>query len=282
MKKRVFIFITLIIITSLIIYILISGKGINDIAFSSLQLFKTLKGEKVATTNFNHLETQPINHELWSRLLKKHVRQNGLVNYNGFLADERDLNEYLDLLSDNPPNKNWEISEALAYWINAYNAFTIKLILDYYPVESIKTIGGKITMVNSPWDIKFFKIGEMDFDLNTIEHEILRKKFDEPRIHFAINCASISCPDLRIEAYVGVEIDSQLKEQTQSFLRNKSKNQLAENTLKLSKIFDWFKSDFTKNRTLVEFLNQYSEIKISTEASIEFVDYDWGLNNVAP
>ncbi|WP_020532305.1 DUF547 domain-containing protein [Flexithrix dorotheae] len=279
MKKQLFIFTPLVIITILMGYLLISGKGINDIALSGLQTFKSLKGDRVTTTNFNLHESQPISHKIWDKLLKKHVASNGLVNYEGFLTDQKTLDDYLDLLSKNPPGENWDKSAALAYWINAYNAFTIKLILDNYPVGSIKDIAGSITMVNSPWDIKFFKIGGVDFDLNTIEHEILRKKFDEPRIHFAINCASISCPDLRKEAYIGQEIDRQLEEQTRIFLRNESKNQLSVNELKLSKIFDWFKSDFTRHGSLVDFLKLYTKLEINPEASIEYLDYDWGLNH---
>jgi hypothetical protein len=121
-------------------------------------------------------------------------------------------------------------------------------------------------------------LGGIDFDLNTIEHEILRKEFDEPRIHFAINCASKSCPKLRNEAFTSSRLEFQLSEQTQDFLLNETKNKIGTDTLKLSPIFDWFKVDFTKTETLQNFVNQHFADSISPTAEIEFLDYDWSLN----
>jgi len=134
-------------------------------------------------------------------------------------------------------------------------------------------------MINSPWDIKFFKIGGIDFDLNTIEHEILRKQFSEPRMHFAINCASFSCPRLRNEAYTSEQLESQLKEQTTSFLLNPKKNRLSTETLQLSQIFNWFAGDFTKEQTLIEFLQKQVDLQIQPNAKISFLEYQWSLNN---
>src|SRR5690606_7886580 len=127
---------------------------------------------------------------------KKHVAPNGLVNYNGFKQDKQQLDLYLKLLQAGVPDPDkWSKEEQLAYWINAYNAFTIKLIIDNYPLKSIKDLNSTIAIptINSIWDDKFFSLGGQKFSLNMIEHGILRKDFDEPRIHFAINCASISC-----------------------------------------------------------------------------------------
>ncbi|MCK5368247.1 MAG: DUF547 domain-containing protein, partial [Cyclobacteriaceae bacterium] len=166
------------------------------------------------------------------------------------------------------------------YWINAYNAFTVKLIIDHYPLESIKDIGSaiQIPFVNSPWDIKFIEINGKKLDLNNIEHSILRKKFDEPRIHFAINCASFSCPKLRREAYVANNLDVQLEKQAIQFINDLERNSISGSHAEVSKIFSWFKGDFTKEGSLVDFLNQYSNTEIGKESKISYMNYNWALN----
>ena len=116
-------------------------------------------------------------------------------------------------------------------------------------------------------------------DLNNIEHGILRKDFEEPRIHFAVNCASVSCPKLRNEAYVGSRLDAQLNDQAKAFLADKGKNNIKNaNEAKLSKLFKWFKGDFTKNGDLISFINKYSTVKLNKDANLDFLDYDWNLN----
>ena len=149
-------------------------------------------------------DTQPPAHTQWDLLLKKHVDARGMVDYEGFIRDKEQLEQYLKKLSNTPPDpETWSEAEQLAYWINAYNAFTVKLIADNYPVESIEDLHPTINipMLNTVWHKKFFKIGGRESSLDEIEHKILRKQFNEPRIHFAINCASYSCPPLRGEAY---------------------------------------------------------------------------------
>jgi hypothetical protein len=216
---------------------------------------------------------------LWDQLVKQHVTEEGYVDYAGFKADADALQQYLDLLSSHHPNENnWSREERLAYWINAYNAFTVKLIVDHYPVESIKDIKKGIPMINSVWDIKFIEIEGETYDLNNIEHSILRKKFDEPRIHFAINCASVSCPALRCEAYTPEDLERQLAEQTTRFLSDPSKNLISSNALQLSRIFSWFKGDFTKDGSLIEFIETHSDVKIEEKANVSFMAYDWNLN----
>lgn len=222
-----------------------------------------------------------INHDLWDTLLQQHVHENGLVNYKGFQKDQAKLDQYLDMLSDNPPNgPQWTQEHQLAYWINAYNAFTVKLILDHYPVSSIKDIKKGISFVNSVWDIEFFTIGNQRMDLTTIEHGILRKEFDEPRIHFAINCASMSCPKLHNRAYVADQINQQLEYAAKVFINDERRNKIHSDQIKISKIFSWFKGDFTKSSNLITFLNQYSQTTIEPNASLDFLDYDWSLNEV--
>ena len=234
--------------------------------------------------NFNKLNStsEPINHQTWDALLKKHVSAEGKVDYAGFKEDAAELDAYLKLLSDNHPNEvNWSENERLAYWINAYNAFTVKLIVDNYPVKSIKEIGKgpNIPFVNTPWDIKFIKIEGQTYDLNNIEHGILRKHFNEPRIHFAVNCASVSCPNLRNEAFIASRLDEQLSDSARQFLADSGKNKLRPNKAELSKIFDWFKGDFTKNgQSLIQFLNQYAPVTLNPDAEISHLKYDWSLN----
>ena len=163
-------------------------------------------------------------------------------------------------------------------WLNAYNAFTVKLIVDNYPVNSIKDIKNGIPFVNTVWDIKFIRIEGATYDLNNIEHGIIRARFEEPRIHFAVNCASKSCPKLANRAFVSNKLDEQLTDAAKSFLRQSDENQIAKNHLKLSKIFSWYGGDFKKEGSLIDYLNKYSEITIDDNAKIDFLDYDWSLN----
>ncbi len=217
-------------------------------------------------------------HQQWDKLLKKHVNASGLVNYKGFQKDKAELDAYLKTLSDNAPQSNWSTSEQKAYWINAYNAFTVSLILQHYPVKSIKDIAGNIYKINTPWDIRFINIGGKKYDLNNIEHGILRKKFDDPRIHFALVCASISCPRLRNEAYTAAKLGAQLEDAGKEFLNDKSKNNITAGRAELSKYFSWYKGDFTKNGSLADFINKYSQTKINGDTHINSLDYNWSLN----
>lgn len=267
----------LIISIGFFVYLKFSGQTFNEAGLRFLSWVKDLKGDHVDFSEFDENETEIIAHELWTEILTENVDAVGKVNYKGFINNSEKHDKYLTLLSEHPPGKNWRQEEKLAYWINAYNAFTVKLIVDNYPVKSIKDIGGNVTMLNSAWDIKFFKIGGIDFDLNTIEHEIIRKQFDEPRIHFAINCASISCPKLRNEAYESDKLEEQLSDQASSFLNDKSKNQITNEHTKLSKLFSWFEGDFNKNGSLASFIKGYQS-DFNEETSTEYLDYNWELN----
>jgi Protein of unknown function, DUF547 len=225
-------------------------------------------------------EAKPISHKLWDGLLKKYVNPKGMVNYKAFQKDSASLNTYLDLLSKNAPNeKTWTKDQQLAYWINAYNAYTIQLVLRHYPLKSIKDIVKiNIVYINSPWDIQFITIAGKKFDLNDLENGIIRKKFDEPRIHFALVCAAISCPTLRNEAFTGEKLNEQLTAQAKDFINDKSKNQVNTSKASVSSIFNWYSGDFTKKMSLQEFLSQYSSQKISKDAPLNYLDYNWKLN----
>lgn len=214
-----------------------------------------------------------ISHDLWNELLKKNVTANGNVNYKGMMTDKHWLDEYLALLSRTPPDENWQRNDVMAYWINAYNAFTVKLILNHYPLKSINDINN-----GKPWDVAFIKIGDQTLTLNTIENDRLRKEFGDPRIHFAINCASLSCPVILNEAFIPAKLERQLSQAAESFINDTGKNKITRDKITISKIFEWYKQDFSKAGGVIAFLNQYSDIKINSSAAISFLDYDWSLN----
>ena len=203
--------------------------------------------------------------------MEKHVSKNGSVNYKAFQQDSKKLEAYLTELSANVPSKSWSKNATLAYWINAYNAYTVQLILNNYPTKSIKDI-------KDPWGKKFFTLGNKKYSLEEIEHEILRK-MNEPRIHFAINCASFSCPNLLKEAYTEAKLDQQLTTAAKGFVNDATKNTITVNKIEISKIFDWFEGDFEQNGSVIDFLNKYSTVKINSEAEVKYKDYNWSLND---
>lgn len=216
------------------------------------------------------LEAKP-DHTQWNTLLQKHVSATGKVNYAGFKADKTKLQTYLDALAANPVQDNWSRAEKMAYWINVYNAFTIKLIVDNYPVSSItKLHNGK------PWDVKWIKLGDKTYSLNEVENDILRPKYQDARIHFAVNCAAKSCPPLLNRAWTGENLNSYLEKQTAAFINNAKYNTISTRKVEVSKIFEWYASDFSN---LIEFLNKYSKTSINKGASVSYKEYDWGLNN---
>lgn len=231
------------------------------------------------------------NNQLFTDVLKKFVI-NGLVDYNN-LKNEETLDKYLSELSNTNPeqlNRN----QKLAFWINAYNAFTIKIVRDNYPIESITALhtGGKIIgylLGKTVWDKEFITINNKKYSLNDIEHKILRK-MGEPRIHFAIVCASISCPELLNEAYEDDKIDSQLEIQTRKFINDKSRNHfdLKNRKAYISEIFNWFGEDFGKSdENILKFISNYVSADISKDIKtniskweISFNDYNWNLNEL--
>ena len=236
-----------------------------------------MKGEEVNLKQLDLKDLEVTNHEQWTALLQKHVQPNGMVHYKGFLKDQGSLKMYLKELSKGP-GKDWSEAAQIAFWINAYNAFTVQLILEHYPLNSIKDISSGLPMINSPWDIKFFKIANKDFDLNTIEHQILRKFYNEPRIHFAINCASFSCPNLRSEAFTADHLELQLDDQARAFILDSTKNKFGKKDAELSSIFSWFQSDFEQIAPLQKYIKQYKP-DFEEDHKISFMEYDWSLNS---
>ncbi len=230
-------------------------------------------------------------HELFTAILQQYVH-NGLVNYSALKTDKQ-LNEYVEMLNNINPDTIADKNDRLAFWINAYNAFTLKVITDNYPVKSINELhtGGRIlghVLGTTVWHKEIFKVNGKSISLNNIEHDIIRKKFKEPRIHFALVCGALSCPPLRNEAYEGAELERQLDDQAKLFFNDSTKNKfnLKTRTAELSKIMDWYESDFgNSDEEILMFISPYlpeeiaRDIKENAEKwEIDYLDYDWGLN----
>jgi len=203
-----------------------------------------------------------------------------MVDYEALKKDEVLLDQYLKILEETDIDKlSW--NDQFAFYINAYNAWTIKLILSAYPgIQSIKELG---SLFRTPWKRKIARIGGGIMSLDTIEHEILRPRFKDPRVHFAVNCASRSCPPLRWEPYRGDILDRQLTEMTEAFINDPRHNRLQNSTLYVSSIFKWYSEDFDED--IVGFFRKYArgdlEVRLKKQAGeiqIRYLDYDWSLN----
>ncbi len=220
-----------------------------------------------------------VSHDLFDGLLKKYVKH-GAVDYSGFKREAATLEKYLKILETAKPD-SLPRNERFAFYINAYNAWTIKLILSKYPdVTSIKDLGG---LFSSPWKKKICRLNGTVITLDDIEHGILRPQFQDPRVHFAINCASKSCPALRSVAYQGARLDQQLNAAASDFLNDPTKNYLEGDTLYVSKIFDWFGEDFQNDVPGFFRLHAKGDLKAALQQAgsklrIRYVDYDWSLN----
>ena len=235
----------------------------------------------------------------WDALLKKHVKwlpdnKQSRVDYKGFAADRPELKKVLDTFSAVTPAQFAALPKTgqIVFLINAYNAFTIELILENYPnLRSIKDLG---SLFQSAWKKKFFKLLGEDRDLDWIEHEQLRAKYQEPRIHVALVCAAISCPALRTDAYTSAKLEAQLEDSMQRFLGDKTRNRYADGKLQVSSIFKWFKEDFEKGDKgfgkVEDVFAKYAELMGTDAAStaqiraktvpVSYLDYDWSLNDM--
>ena len=220
-----------------------------------------------------------VDNGLYAELLGKYV-QAGAVNYKGLKGEEATLDAYLAVLETIDP-ESLSRDDQFAFYANAYNAWTIKLILSGYPgVKSIKDLG---SLLKNPWKKKIARIDGKHMTLDQIEHEILRPRFKDPRVHFAINCAAKSCPSLADEPFSGNELDRQLDQLTRTFINDPNNNYLKEDVLYVSSIFKWFKTDFKDG--IVNFFRKYAEGDLKTnlkaienEVKVKYLDYDWSLN----
>ena len=246
-----------------------------------------------AQTAFDHLYAD------WNVLVKKHVKwlpdgKQSRVNYKGFAADRAALKEVLSGMSAVPKATfdGWSKPQQMAFLINAYNAFTVELILTKYPdLQSIKDIG---SLFQSPWKKAFFSLLGKERHLDWIEHEQLRPIFKDPRVHAAVNCASIGCPALRDEAFTAAKLDGQLDDGMRRFMGDRTRNRVKGDEVQVSAIFKWFKEDFNSGyrgfkqvedvfATYAEQLTDKPEEQAALRAkrlSVSYLDYDWSLNDL--
>ena len=219
--------------------------------------------------------------EQYAKVLNSYVKD-GLVDYSGLKSSPQDLNQYLEETSlvTKETFGMWSKNEQLAFLINLYNAQTLDLIADNYPVKSIKDIASDS---GGPWEQPIVNLFGEKITLNTLEHEVIRENYPEPRIHFALVCAALGCPVLINKPYQLTILDKQLDKQTKLFLMDPDKNSIDTNEqiLRLSPIFDWFKEDFIKQSgSAVEFVNPYFGNQATKEFKIEYTNYDWSLNDL--
>lgn len=213
--------------------------------------------------------------EKFDEVLKTYVDSKGNVNYQDLKKDQKALNDYLTYLEKTSPSKDWSENKEKAFWINAYNAYTLKIILDNYPLKSITDISNK---GKTAWKTSFAKVGGKTYTLDHIEHEILRKKFKDPRIHVGVNCASISCPKLANFAFTEENIETELESLMKGFINDSTRNKLDSKKIQISEIFNWFKADFTSEGTVIDYINRYSDTKVNKKARIKYLTYNWSLN----
>jgi hypothetical protein len=274
--------------------------------FAVIAVLASLFADGAIGQGFDH------EHAVWTTLLKKHVvlldaAKASQVRYAGFQQDRAALKSYLDALSKVTPQEfeGWSKAQRMAFLINAYNAFTVEKVLTRYP--DIKSIWDFGKLFGNPFRDRFFTLLGRSSSLDQIEHDTLRKPgaYDEPRVHFAVNCASIGCPMLREEAYVAERLDAQLEEQARRFLSDRSRNRYNPESgrLEVSKIFDWYREDWTSGyrgfegkgepiRSREQYLAGYAALLANSpgeqkrildrKAELGFLEYDWALNDAKP
>ncbi len=230
-----------------------------------------------------------INHSSWSRLLAAYIEGKQGLNYFRYSAvtpaDRDALNSYLELLQSVIVT-GLSKEQQYAYWINLYNALTIQEILDHYPLESIRDISYSL-FTSGPWKKKLVTVEGMKLSLDDIEHEILRPVFQDNRIHYAVNCASIGCPNLQAEAFTANNIETLLDDAARQYINHPRGVTIHEDELIVSSIFDWYAEDFGDNdREIIEHFIQYAEPALAQELAafrkISDYEYDWRLNEIRP
>lgn len=235
-------------------------------------------GKEIQATKTNN----EFSHELFDQVLQEYVDSQGRVDYARLKSDPGTLESYLDLLAVNAPGDNATFQTGLAFWINAYNALTIKGVLDHYPttsVRKVKLFGGFFSRIK-------FQVGGRSYTLDNIEHDIIRYEFGDPRIHFALVCASLGCPILEKRAFVPETLEKRLDNTTANFINNPEKVRLdRENSiLHLSQIFEWYAEDFEDTHgSVINFISEYlpeadAAFLKKEEVRIQYLKYDWSLN----
>ncbi len=265
---------------------------ISEVLVFSPKLFlKVVMFVCAATTMYIESSPATIRHGVFSEILSTYVHD-GSVNYKDLRNDKR-LKDYIHWLAITNPDTLLDGKDKLAFWINAYNAYTLKIICDNSPVESINDLhsGGLVigtVFKSTVWDKKLVTINGKSITLNTIEHEIVRPTFNDPRAHFALVCASKSCPALRNEAYEGSRLDAQLDDQGKKFFADNFRNEFDVATKKahISKILSWYSGDFgDSDEGVLKFISRFLPPRLAEQINanpsawdISYKDYDWSLN----
>ncbi|WP_075343845.1 DUF547 domain-containing protein [Tenacibaculum agarivorans] len=218
---------------------------------------------------------QSQNNEVFDALLKTYVTPDGKLDYKGLRKNKAVLDIYLNQLETTIPLKKWSSKKAKAFWMNAYNAYTIKLIIDSYPLKKLTDIKIK---GKSAWKIPFAKVGNQTYSLDYIEHRILRRWHDDARIHVGINAGAISGPRFPNYAFTEKNIESKLEMLMKEFINDDTKNKISLTDVQVSKIFEWYQEDFTLKTSLIDYINRYSNTKVNDNAKVSYLDYNWNLN----
>ena len=265
------------------------------VALFFLGLVGTILGLALIVPNPSSAQNDvlPISYGDYAYVLSRYVNEQGLVDYTGLKADQAQLNSFLETIADLKPSRftTWSQNDQIAFYINAYNALTLKSVLNQYPVASIRKIPGV-------WSKTEHAVLGKQLTLNDIEHKILRKNFNEPRIHFALVCASLGCPRLPGEPFTGKKLEAQLQSETMRFLSLASNFKMTKEEIYLSSIFEWYGKDFEskyktndrfKGQSVTDravlnliYLHSSNELKdalVSREFSIRYLDYEWALND---
>ena len=245
----------------------------------------------------------------YATVLKSYVDDSGMVNYKELKANPKELDAFVTAMSQLNPDcfAKWSEKEKIAFWLNAYNSLTLKVIIDNYPIKSSFFKSkvypkNSIRQISGVWDKKKFNVMGQKLTIGHIEHEILRKDFNEPRIHVAMVCAAMGCPPLRNEPYLAEKLDLQLDDQSREFLSDPKKFKVANNTIYLSPILKWFVEDFLKTygdddsfagykgqqaavlRFIAKYLREDEKglLKDKERQKIKYLKYDWSLNEQQP
>lgn len=262
------------------------------LAAALLTVVWPLAGAEVARTNKS---SQPeFDYTDYSTVLKQFVDNKGMVHYKGLKKDRSKLDSFVESLAGTSTEtyEKWNEKQKISFWINAYNALTLRAIIDNYPIKSsffasLQYPKNSIRQIDGVWDKRKFTVMGKKMSLNDIEHKILRKEFAEPRIHMALVCAAIGCPPLRNEAFIASKLDIQLDDQGRKFMANKKKFKLEKETVYLSPIFKWFADDFAKQKgsanANLKFVSHYLSTQDKQQLEqgshkVKYLDYDWSLN----
>ncbi|KHD23584.1 hypothetical protein NM09_18085 [Vibrio caribbeanicus] len=220
-----------------------------------------------------------ISHAKWQTFLDKYLIKEGqytLVKYGSVSAqDKQKLNQYIAALAAIDP-REYSLNEQYAYWVNLYNAITVELILNDYPVKSITKLGGLFSF--GPWGDEVVTVAGKNLTLNDIEHRILRPIWNDPRTHYAVNCASLGCPNLQPQAFTAGNTEQLLEKAAMEFINSDKGVLYTSSRVQLSSIYDWFADDFGNEQELIQHLAKYRPELTKLNGKFSY-EYDWNLND---